>query len=75
MLNGRCGSDKGLGKFTCHTPRGRSAVDYVCVSDSLLSICDQFEVIYDAQMVSDHSFVMAFNSFSKHPPNITTSAL
>ena len=40
ILNGRIGSDKGVGKFTCHTHRGQSVVDYVLAStDSLQLFC------------------------------------
>ena len=34
IVNGRFGADKGVGRYTCHTPRGDSLVDYVLVSDT-----------------------------------------
>ena len=32
ILNERTGSDNGIGKFTCHTHRGKSVVDYNYIS-------------------------------------------
>jgi hypothetical protein len=70
ILNGRCGTDKGCGKFTCHAARGSSVVDYVCVSANLLSKCVDFEVIDDVQQVSDHCLlsVRLAATIDKAPP-------
>ena len=38
ILNGRTGSDSGIGKFTCHTHRGKSVVDYILVSTDILPL-------------------------------------
>ena len=44
ILNGRFGSDKGVGMYTCHTPRGESVVDYALVSDCLIPQVKNFLV-------------------------------
>ena len=44
IINGRFGSDKGLGEFTCHTPRGETVVDYIIISDSLIPQVGDFSV-------------------------------
>ena len=36
IINGRFGSDKGTGAFTCVTANGSSVVDYVIMSSSLV---------------------------------------
>jgi hypothetical protein len=37
IANGRFGCDKGVCQFTCLTPNGRSVVDYVIASISLVT--------------------------------------
>ena len=56
FLNGRIGSDKGVGKFTCHTHRGQSVVDYVLASTDILQLFCYFD-IGDPNILSDHSIV------------------
>ena len=56
ILNGRTGSDKGVGKFTCHTHRGQSVVDYILVSTDILPRICSFD-IGDPNILSDHSFL------------------
>ena len=56
ILNGRIGSDKGIGKFTCHTHRGRSVVDYVLASTDILPLVSSFNV-NDPNILSDHSII------------------
>jgi hypothetical protein len=56
VVNGRFGTDKGIGKFTCHTPNGRSVVDYAIVSTCLLSLISNFNVdVLDKCMSDVHS--------------------
>ena len=49
ILNGRCGADKGHGRFTCTTYNGNSVVDYVLCSSRYIDytcdfcVCDQNE--------------------------------
>ncbi|MCG8032789.1 MAG: hypothetical protein JAZ03_11525 [Candidatus Thiodiazotropha taylori] len=63
ILNGRFGSDKNIGKFTCHTHRGESVVDYVLASTDLLPLVRDFS-IGDPNILSDHSKVeFSFSNF------------
>ena len=56
ILNGRIGSDKGVGTFTCHTHRGQSVVDYVlAITDILQLFC--YLDIGDPNILSDQSIV------------------
>merc|ERR1712228_983267 len=66
ILNGRFGSDKGVGGFTCHTPKGESTVDYIIISDSLIPIVDDFSIEPLDNTLSDvHSALnMSFHSES-----------
>ena len=58
ILNGRFGSDKGVGSYTCHTPRGESLVDYVLVSDCLVPHVSDFNVDFLDTTLSDvHSAI------------------
>jgi hypothetical protein len=43
--NGRLGSDKGRGRFTCCTQRGKSVVDYVLLDRSSFDQVSSFEVL------------------------------
>ena len=66
ILNGRFGSDKGVGGFTCHTQKGESTVDYIIISDSLIPIVDDFSIEPLDNTLSDvHSALnMSFHSGS-----------
>ena len=44
IVNGRCGSDKGIGKLTFHGPNGSSLIDYCIVSTELLPCIKNFNV-------------------------------
>ena len=55
ILNGRTLGDMG-GKFTCHTPRGSSAVDYLITSNSLSNEVLSMNVS-DFTLYSDHCFI------------------
>ena len=44
IANGRYGSDKVVGNFTCTTSRGQSLVDYVLPSKHILNKIDSFDV-------------------------------
>ena len=54
IVNGRIGSDEGIGMNTCITCRGGSVVDYVLVQSDLLTHICKFEV-YGPILCSDHS--------------------
>ena len=53
IVNGRVGLDKGIGKYTCFTKRGKSVVDYVLASSEFLKSFYLFEVGALSE-VSDH---------------------
>lgn len=59
IVNGRFGSDKDIGKFTCHTHRGESVVDYVLTSTDILPLIRSFDV-GEPNILSDHS-VLSFS--------------
>ena len=44
LLNGRCGSDCGVGNFMCHEPKGSSVNDYIIVSHDLYDLFKIFDV-------------------------------
>jgi hypothetical protein len=50
IVNGRVGSDAGLGNMTC---KNASVVDYVVVSRNLLYCIDEFEVMEFNDLLSD----------------------
>ncbi|WAQ97422.1 ANR54-like protein, partial [Mya arenaria] len=52
IVNGRVGSDKGVGDFTYYGGIGSSVVDYFICSHSLYEICNNFKV--GANPESDH---------------------
>ena len=56
IVNGRFGADKNIGNFTCFNKNnGRSVVDYVIMSDSLLPLITDFEVgTYDRCLSDVH---------------------
>ena len=55
ILNGRCGSDCGVGDFTCQTARGKSVVDYVIASSALLPLIADFELeVFDSCLSDAH---------------------
>ncbi|XP_077978230.1 uncharacterized protein LOC144433746 [Glandiceps talaboti] len=56
MLNGRCGSDYGVGKFTCYTYNGQSTVDYVLASKDIFDRIQSFSV-GDPNIISDHCLI------------------
>lgn len=56
VVNGRCGADRGIGNFTCHSANGQSTVDYVIASSSLLGIiCDFYVDEFDRCLSDIHS--------------------
>ena len=56
IVNGRFGSDRGVGNLTCHKPRGKSTIDYCLVSVELLNYISNFYVdIFDRCMSDVHS--------------------
>ena len=55
IVNGRCGSDCGIGKTTCFTHNGESTVDF------LLTNQENFSLLYDFK-------IHDFNIFSNHAP-------
>ena len=56
ILNGRFGSDSGIGKFTCHRHRGESIVDYILTSTDILPLVYRFSV-GDPNILTDHSII------------------
>lgn len=56
IINGRCGSDTGIGKYTCTTTRGQSLVDYFIATPKLFHTITAFSV-GDPNILSDHSVV------------------
>ena len=56
IVNGRFGSDKMVGNFTGTTSRGKSLVDYVLVSKSMLSKIESFDV-GGPNILSDHHLI------------------
>ena len=53
IMNGRFGTDEGIGKYTCHTYNGSSTVDYYLCSPDLFQFVCGFDV-KDMNMYSDH---------------------
>ena len=56
IVNGRVGSDKGIGKCTYVGSAGKSVVDYVIASQCLFPVINTFEVS-DPNLLSDHCIV------------------
>ena len=44
IVNGRCGSDKGIGNFTFCGPNGSSVIDYCVVSTDILPCINKFDI-------------------------------
>ena len=53
IVNGRFGSDKGIGDFTCYTHNGSSTIDYAIVSPGLLTKTSDFTVHEFDNLLSD----------------------
>ena len=53
ILNGRVGSDKEIGHYTCYTYNGTSCVDYVLYSPQLIPFISDFDV-GECMLYSDH---------------------
>ena len=53
IVNGRLGSDAGIGNFTCINANGQSMVDYAIMSTSLLPNVKFFEVVVLDKCLSD----------------------
>ena len=55
IVNGRIGTDQGIGEFTCETARGKSLIDYAISSSVLMTLIDDFEVdTYDRCLSDAH---------------------
>ncbi|KAK6181790.1 hypothetical protein SNE40_009575 [Patella caerulea] len=55
VVNGRFGSEKGIGSFTCD---GRSVVDYVCCSPKVMGNIIEFEICdYNALFSDKHNAI------------------
>ena len=68
MLNGRAGSDKGIGKLTFNNHRGTSVNDYVLCTKNVLNNVDDF-CVSDPNVFSDHSLIclkLKSNMFIPH---------
>ena len=56
LTNGRIGTDKALGHYTCHTSQGKSAIDFGVVSMELFPyIADFYIDVYDRCISDVHS--------------------
>ena len=53
ILNGRTGQDRNIGRYTCHTARGSTIVDYVITAAALKQYISQL-VVSDLYLYSDH---------------------
>ena len=58
ILNGRVGSDEGIGQYTCTRPNGRTVVDYMMCSPELLKYVTDFRVLSKVPE-SDHHMLRA----------------
>ena len=56
IVNGRTGSDKGVGEFTCINRQGKSVVDYVTCPQVLYSSIKQFDIELPT-VFSDHCHI------------------
>ena len=56
IANGRIGSDKEIGNFTCYKPNGNSTVDYLLIKDKDFDKLSNFE-IGELNEYSDHCFL------------------
>ena len=56
ILNGRVGSDAGIGKYTFVGHRGSSLVDYVLASDNIFNLIADFSV-EEPNILSDHCLI------------------
>ena len=55
IANGRIGTGKSIGSYTCHTPRGSSTIDYAILSMGLFPyIVDFYIDIYDKCLSDVH---------------------
>lgn len=64
IANGRVGADKGVGKYTYVGATGKSVIDYVIVSSTLLDVISSFHVS-DPNILSDHCCI-DFSMTCKH---------
>lgn len=64
IANGRCGSDNGIGEYTCINAHGASVVDYLLIDSNRLSLLSSFDVL-DTSTASVH-FPISF-SFNISP--------
>ena len=56
ILNGRLGSDKGVGDFTYRHPQGNSTIDYCVVTPNLVPHIKNFDVdVFDPLLSDCHS--------------------
>ena len=73
IVNGRIGTDGGIGNLTCHRPNGSSLIDYAISSPSLFKYFHDFEIdIFDSNLSDSHCPVMLSMSVSKAVANRTT---
>lgn len=67
IINGRFGSDTGIGEYTFHSPQGESTIDYAIASPSLLLNIVDFHVDpYDACLSDAHCAVCLALKFCKN---------
>lgn len=70
IVNGRVGTDRGVGELTCHNSSGTSLVDYLLVKEDDLNLIANFEVLNRSE--SDHS-PLVFEIAPPHPSRINST--
>ena len=70
ILNGRVIGDL-LGKYTCHKPTGSSVVDYIILSEELLTSVLYFKVSDFIPHFSDCHCKLSLNLLAKYSTNVT----
>lgn len=72
ILNGRVGSDNGIGRYTFVGSRGSSVVDYVLSSQELFRFIKDFEV-QEPNILSDHCLINFSFEFGNQPKSTQLS--
>lgn len=77
IVNGRFGSDTGIGRFTCTNANGQSVIDYMIMSTCLLPNVTSFEVDVLDKCLSDVHCPLpmniAFKRENPHPDTVANS--
>ena len=65
IVNGRIGTDKSVGNYTCHTTKGQSTIDYVVMSMELFPKTTDLYIDTLDRCMSDVHCPVFFFSFDK----------